>query len=348
MSDVPINPSPAPSLPPSGRFRELIAAAFTPMRTDGSLHLELIEPLVAHLVKQGVTGFYVCGSTGEGPLLSTDERKRVAEAYVEAAQRAANKLRRQAAQEDTLEVAKRAAQAPTQSEAQRKMRVIVHVGHESLTEAAALARHAESIGADAIASLPPSYFKCDSVDTLIDWLGKLASAAPSLPLYYYHIPPMSGYGLSMTELLEKAPEKLPALAGIKFSSTDLVEFHACVERAGGRYDLYFGVDEMLLSAVVVGATGAVGSTYNFAAPLYLEMINAYKAGELERARRLQAHAVRMVEVFGRYRGLPAIKATMKLVGIDCGPNRLPLRTLSADEFERMRSELAPWFPLSGM
>ena len=288
-------------------FQGLIAAVFTPLHSDGSLRLAQVPTLVDHLVAQGVTGIFVCGSTGEGPLLSSAERRRVAEAYVTAAK--------------------------------GRLRTIVHVGHDSLAEASGLAEHAAGIGADAIAALPPGYFRCDSVDSLINWLGEISRHAPSLPLYYYHIPTMSGHSFDVAELLEKASTALPALKGIKYSATDLAKLHQCIEISKGRYDLYFGVDEMLLGAVAIGANGAVGSTYNFAAPLYLEMIQAYCAGDVDHARRLQARAVQMVSIFSRYRGLPAIKATMKLAGIDCGPNRLPLRTLTAGELEQLKAEL---------
>ncbi len=284
------------------------------MNHDGSLRLDRVPELVSHLKGQGVAGLYVCGSTGEGPLLSSEERKKTAEAYVQAAK--------------------------------GKLRVIVHVGHDSLAEATMLAQHAASIGADAIASLSPGYFKCDSVDTLIDWLGAIAHHAAPLPLYYYHIPSMSGHSYSMTELLEKAPTRLPTLAGIKYTATDLAEFQACVELSNGRYDLYFGVDEMLLSAVAVGASGAVGSTYNFAAHLYLSMVEAYFSGKFEKARRLQAQAVHMVSVLKRYRGMPGIKAAMKLVGLDCGPNRPPLNTLTEEETIAMKHELARWLSMA--
>ena len=134
----------------------LVAATFTPMRPDGSLHLAMVNPIVEHLIHSGVSGLYVCGSTGEGPLMSGDERKATAAAYVEAT----------------------AGRLP----------VVVQVGHSSVVESRQLAAHAQQIGADAISAVAPYYFKPDSVGVLVDCLAEIAGGAPDLPFYYYHVP----------------------------------------------------------------------------------------------------------------------------------------------------------------
>lgn len=260
-----------------------------------------------HLIQDGITGLYVCGSTGEGPSLTTEERKAVAKAYVEAA----------------------AGRIP----------VIVHVGHDSLEEARTLAQHAAEIGADALAAMPPAYFKSQTADDLVAALAHIASGAESVPFFYYHIPALNGYNFSMVELLEKAPEHIPSFAGLKYSSTDLAEFRACLNVDGGRFEVLFGVDEMLLGAVATGAKGAVGSTYNFAAPLYRAILQAFADGDMEKAQQYQGYAVEMVRILVRYRGQPGIKAMMEFIGLDCGPNRLPMRTLTAEERSSLRREM---------
>ena len=289
------------------RYTGLFAAVFTPMCRDGSLNLTQIQPMVDYLVRARISGLYVCGSTGEGPSLSSEERRAVAAAYVKAAA--------------------------------GKLPVVVQVGHNSLAEASALASHAQSIGADAISTMPPSYFKFSSLGTLIDCLSEIASAAANLPFFYYHIPSMTGMDFDMVEFLRRGCKRLPNLAGIKYSDTSIDGYQACLSCANQQFNILFGYDEMLLSALAVGAAGAVGSTYNFAGPLYNRIVKAFKNGDLAEAQRCQALSVDMIRILSRYRGQPAFKAVMKLIGFDCGPNRLPLETLTSDELKAMEAEL---------
>jgi N-acetylneuraminate lyase len=285
----------------------LVAATFTPMRPDGSLNLSMAKPIVEHLIVSGVSGLYVCGSTGEGPLLTNDERKATAAAYVEAT----------------------AGRLP----------VVVQVGHSSMFEARQLAAHAQEIGANATSAVAPYYFKPNSVGSLVDCLAEIAGGAPKLPFYYYHIPALSGVDVDAVELLRKVPAKIPNFAGIKYTAPTTDEFQTLLEMQDDHYCILFGRDEMLLSGLAVGAQGAVGSTYNFAAPLYNRVIAAYKRGDVEEARRWQSRAVAMVRILLRYRGHAGLKATMSLLGLDCGPNRLPVVTLKPEEVEKMRLEL---------
>ena len=289
------------------RYTGLFAAAFTPIQEDGSLNLERIPSIVDYLIKAGISGLYVCGATGEGPSLASEERRAVASAYVKAS----------------------AGRLP----------VIIQIGHNSLTEARTLASHAETIGADAISAMPPLCYKFNSVKTLIDCLGHIASAAPTLPIFYYHIPSLTGLSFDMVEFLHEGGRRLPNLAGIKYTHSAIEEYQMCLEVDNGRFNVLFGRDEMLLAALTVGAKGAIGSTYNLAGPLYRKVISAFERGDLDEARRSQVLAIEMVRVCFRYRGLPAFKAAMKLLGQDCGPNRLPLETLNPDEENALKKEL---------
>ena len=288
-------------------IRGLLPAVFTPMRADGALNLDQVKPIAAQLIDEQVGGFYVCGSTGEGPSLSREERTAVAEAYINAA----------------------AGRAP----------VIVQVGHTSIAEAQLLAAHAQQHGAAAISATPPNYFKPASLDILIDCLAEIAAAAPGLPFYYYHIPRMTAVEIDVVRLLDLAAERMPQFAGVKYSATTVYELQACAAAAGGRFNVLFGCDEMLLSGLAGGAHGAVGSTYNFAAPLYRRVIDAFQQGDMPTAQRHQANAVAMVRVLTGFAANPAIKTMMKLIGLDCGPTRLPQRPLSADEENRLRQEM---------
>jgi N-acetylneuraminate lyase len=293
----------------TSRLRGLIAAGFTPMRDDGSLDLDRIGPLVEQMLGDGVAGIYAVGSTGEGVSLTTAERQEVAAAYVRAV----------------------GGRGP----------VVIQVGHNSLAEARALAAHAQRIGAAAISATPPAYFKPGTLDVLIACLAEITAGAPDLPFYYYHIPSKTDVHLDMVRLLETAGPRLPTLAGIKFTAHALHEFQACAGVDDGRFDLLWGTDEMLLGAWAVGARGAVGSTYNFAAPLYRRLIQAFERGDLAEAARCQSLSVAMIRAVVRYPGgLPPQKALMQLIGQDCGPTRLPLVPLGPGDLAEMEAELA--------
>ncbi|UCH25982.1 MAG: dihydrodipicolinate synthase family protein [Trueperaceae bacterium] len=285
----------------------LVPAVFTPMHADGSLNLGQIGPIVDKLIAEGVRGLYVCGSTGEGVLLSSEERRAVAEAYVRASA--------------------------------KRIPVIVQVGHNSLAEARGLAEHAQVVGADAISAIPPTYFKPESLEMLIRCLAEITSAAPELPFYYYHIPKKTGVEVDTVQLLERSARALPNLVGIKYSYTTVFELQACTEVEGGRYNVLFGTDEMLLSGLAGGAHGAVGSTYNFATPHYRRIIDAFERSDLKEAQRLQGLSVKLVREIMNYEAMPSLKAMMKLIGLDCGASRLPLQTLSPEECEGLQRRL---------
>jgi len=217
---------------------------------------------------------------------------------------------------------------------------LVHAGHHSLTEAKILADHAQNrIGARAIASLAPSYFKPKTIDDLVSFCAEVASAAPETPFYYYHQPGNSGVCFPMVEFLKIGAERIGSLAGLKYSYGDMMDFGRCLDFAGGKFDILFGVDEMLLAALALGARGAIGSTYNFAAPLYHNIIEAYHTGDMAAAQAEQARARELVAVLMEFGDQPAIKAATKAIGIDCGPCRLPVRTLSDEQYERFRAAL---------
>lgn len=290
-------------------FRGLIAAPFTPFHADRSLNLEVI-PAYARLLRGNAVGAaFVCGTTGEGLSLTFEERRRVAEAWIRVAD--------------------------------ARLRVIVHVGHTVLAEAQALAAHAAQIDAAAIGALAPCFFKPRDVDDLVDWCAALAAAAPALPFYYYHIPSMTGVSLPMIEFLARADGRIPSLAGIKYTHEDLDDYEACVRYSSGRYDILFGRDELLLEGWSRQAQGAVGSTYNYAAPLYQQLIEATQRGDQSRARQLQDRAIRMIQVCNGVgvTHLAASKAIMATLGVDCGPVRPPLRQPNDAQIATLRAAL---------
>ena len=202
-----------------------------------------------------------------------------------------------------------------------------------------LAAHAERCGAEAIAALAPSYFMPSTLPDLVDWCARIAEAAPGTPFYYYDIPSLTGVRFSMPELLDLAGGRVPTLAGIKFSNPDLAMFQRCLHARNGDFDILFGVDEYLLAALSLGGQGAVGSTYNFAAPLYHRMIAAFRRGDLAEARREQYRSVELVALLSSRGYMGASKALMKMLGVDIGPTRPPLGNLDGEEYARLSAEL---------
>lgn len=289
------------------RLTGLVAATYTPMDDAGRLNLVEVPSQVERLIGEGVSGLYVCGSTGEGASLTGGERRLVAEAFVDAAA--------------------------------HRVPVIVQVGHNSVSEAAELAAHAQEIQADVVSAVAPSYFKVGTVELLVECMESIAAAAPALPFYYYHIPALSGAALDMVQFLQQGGTRIANLAGIKYTSSTVHEYQLCQEFENGRFDLVWGADEMLLSALVVGARGAIGSTYNIAAALYQRIIAAFDAGDLEEAGRLQYQSVTMIRTIYQFPFHPAMKKIMKMLGTDCGRCRLPQPRLSDVEIAELHEKL---------
>jgi len=286
----------------------LIAATFTPMHEDGSININVVDKQAESLIANGISGAFICGTNGESMSLTIEERMTIAERWIDVAG--------------------------------KNLAIIVHVGHNCLSDCKKMALHAQEIGAKAIAAVAPSFFKPANVNDLIDFCAEIALSAPALPFYYYHIPAISGVNMPMIDFLEKAKNRIPNLAGIKFSYENLMDFNQCLALDDGKFNMLFGKDEILLSALVLGAKGAVGSTYNFAAPLYHLVMTAYQAGDLETAQAEQRNVVGMVGVLIKYGGISAGKAIMKMIGIDCGPVRPPLSNLSGENYNKAYAELS--------
>ncbi|MBI5381912.1 MAG: dihydrodipicolinate synthase family protein [Opitutae bacterium] len=291
------------------RFRGLVAAPFTPFKSDKSINLDVIPAYARLLRDNGVTAAFVCGTTGEGLSLTMQERKDVAEAWMKVAD--------------------------------DKLSVIVHVGNNCISEAQELTRHAAKIGAAAVGAFAPCFFKPRDNDELVNWCAAIAGAAPEIPFYYYNIPSMTGVNFKVAPFLAKAAGRIPSLAGVKYTYEDLEDFEECVKFEGGRYDLLFGRDELLMEGCGRGALGAVGSTYNYAAPLYVKIMEHLKAGKTQEARTLQDKAIKMISICASV-GVThqsATKSMMAWHGVDCGPMRLPVSTITPTQSAELRRKL---------
>ncbi|WP_067516414.1 dihydrodipicolinate synthase family protein [Endozoicomonas ascidiicola] len=289
------------------KLEGLIAAPHTPFDKNGDVNLPVIDQIAELLIKQGVKGVYVCGTTGEGVNCSVAERKAIAERWVKAAN--------------------------------GRLSITVHTGALSIADTIDLTRHAETLDIFATSVIAPCFFKPGSVDDLVAYCATVAAAAPSKAFYYYHSG-MSGVMFDMEQFLEKGDKAIPNLAGIKFNHIDLYEYQRCIRVCDGKFDIPFGVDEMLPAGLAVGAIGGVGSTYNYAAPLYLDIIDAAKRGDQVTVSKLMDKVIALIRVLVQYGGVAAGKAAMELHGIEVGDPRQPIRALTAEQkaevVEKMR------------
>jgi N-acetylneuraminate lyase len=169
------------------------------------------------------------------------------------------------------------------------------------------------------------------LETLVACCAKIASAAPNLPFYFYDIPALTGVQFSIPDFLEIASNGVPNLAGVKFTNPDLAAYQRCLRVRDGRFDVPWGIDEHLLAALALGAIGAVGSSYNFAAPIYRRLLDAFARGDLETARMEQYCAVQMIETLAGFGYMAAAKTTMTRLGVDVGPPRLPNAPLTTEQ-----------------
>ncbi|MCU4164448.1 dihydrodipicolinate synthase family protein [Carboxylicivirga caseinilyticus] len=287
------------------KIKGLVAAPFTPMTTDGAINLNIIPSYYQFLKQNGVAGAFINGSTGEGVSQTMQERKQVTEAW-------ANEIKQDAS----------------------PMKLINLVGGTSYQECIELAKHSQSVGVDAIAILAPFYFKPPSVKELAEFVKMIGQAVPELPVYFYHIPVLTGVGFAMIDLMKELHGQMPNFAGIKYTHEDFMDYLSCLHFADGQYDMLWGRDENMLSALVLGAEGSVGSTFNYAAPLYHQLMAAYEKGEIKEARLLQQQSIDMIRLLGKYGGIGTGKAFMRYVGIECGGFRLPVKAMAEEAYQQ--------------
>lgn len=287
----------------------LIDAPFTPFHENGDLNLEPIEKYAAMLQKNGLQGVFINGSSGEGYMLTTDERMQLAERWLKVAPQG--------------------------------FKVIVHVGSCCLRESQKLAAHAQEIGAWGIGSMAPPFPKIGRIEELVKYCEAIANSAPDLPFYYYHIPAFNSAFLPMLELLKAVDGRISNFAGIKYTFESLYEYNQCRLYKNGKYDMLHGQDETILPSLAQGgAQGGIGGTTNYNGRELVGIIEAWKNGDIETAREKQNFSQEVINVICRYRGnIVGGKRIMKLLGFDLGPNRVPFQNMTNEEEQQMKKEL---------
>ncbi len=292
------------------KIKGLIDAPFTPFTSEGEVNYAPIPAYAAMLKRNGLKGVFINGSSGEGYMLTEDERMKLAEAWIGAKPDA-------------------------------DFKVIVHVGSTCVKSSRRLAEHAAKAGAWGIGAMATPFPKINRVEELVKYCEEIAAGAPSLPFYYYHIPAFNGAYLSMLDFLKAADGRIPNFAGIKYTFESLYEYNRCRRYADGKFDMLHGQDETILPCLAMGgAQGGIGGTTNYNGRALTGIIEAWQKGDLELARELQNFSQDVIDVICRYRGnIVGGKRIMKLIGLDLGPNRTPFQNLTAEEETAMRSEL---------
>lgn len=291
------------------KIKGLIDAPFTPFYENGEVNYEPIPVYARMLEKNGLKGVFINGSSGEGYMLTEEERKQLAEAWIKAAP--------------------------------ENFKVIVHVGSCCVKSSKKLAEHAAKAGAWGIGAMAPPFPKIGRIEELVEYIASIASGAPELPFYYYHIPAFNGAYLPMVKLLEAVEGRVPNFAGIKYTFESLYEYNQCRLYKDGKFDMLHGQDETILPCLAMGgAQGGIGGTTNYNGRELTAIIDAWERGDIEAARQHQNFSQEVINVICRYRGnIVGGKRIMKLIGLDLGKNRVPFQNMTDEEEARMKAEL---------
>jgi N-acetylneuraminate lyase len=279
------------------RFEGIWAALLTPFAEDGEVQLQMVGSLVAATRAQGLAGVYVGGTTGEGVHLSEAERMGLLEAVMAAAK-------------DT--------------------KVMVHVGAANPLESRRLAQHAEKVGARAIASIVPFVGGYTEGEVTAYYEG--LAGATALPLFVYYMPRVTGSAGWSRQFLERLL-RIPQVKGIKYTHADL---HVLRELVCEGHVVMYGQDEMLCAGLLMGACGAIGSTYQLLGREAIALYQACRAGNMAEMLRQQDRINDFLRVALEMPYLQALKYVLSLKGLAMGTCRFPRQTLSAAQQERLR------------
>lgn len=285
------------------KFEGLVAAPFTPMDSKGNLNTGIIDTYYGFLEKNGVKGAFINGSTGEGASLTQKEKQAQASKWAECYKRRGT------------------------------VRIINLLGGTSYQECIENAIFSFEAGISAVAIVAPYYYRPSDPGQLAEFCAIIGEAVPEMPVYFYHIPVLTGVNVSMARFIDKIARMLPNFAGIKFTHEDLMDFSLCLDYQDGAFDMLWGSDECMLSALVLGCRGAVGSTYNYAAPLYLKLIEEFNKGNIEEAVKLQKLSVKMISLLDKYGGMATGKAFMRYAGLECGSFRSPVSNMPSGSWD---------------
>ena len=283
-------------------FSGIMPAMITPIREDNTFSAAAAEKVITWELTYPVRGFYINGGTGEGPILPKATRREMAELSV--------------------------------SLCRGRAAVIDHIGAPDSASALRLARHAGTIGCDAVSSVLPNFYFKYTVPQILDYYRRIADAS-GLPVIVY------ANGLLNTDPYDFMRQAMDTdgVIGVKFTLYDYFAMHRIAELNGGDINVLNGPDEMLICGLTMGADGGIGTTYNVMPGWFCELYDAFRAGDHETARKTQFRINRVIEILRRYTTIPAVKESFRFRGIDAGNAAYPGRVFTPEESAALQREL---------
>lgn len=283
------------------KYKGVIPAFYACYDKEGNISPEGVRSLTRYFIEKGVKGVYVNGSSGECIYQSVEDRKIVLENVME--------------------------------EAKGKLTVIAHVACNNTKDSVELAKHAESLGVDAIAAIPPIYFRLPEY-AIAEYWNDMSAAAPNTDFIIYNIPQLAG--VALTPGLFAEMRKNPRVIGVKNSSMPVQDIQMFKADAGEDYIIFNGPDEQFVSGRVIGAEGGIGGTYGVMPELFLKMDEYIKRGEMAKAMEIQYAANDIIYTMVKAHGnmYAVIKAILKInEGLELGGVRKPLAALVDSDME---------------
>jgi len=284
------------------KIEGIITALITPFTEEGDIDEQALQELVEFQVKSGVHGLYPCGTVGEGPTMSIEQRKRVAEIVVD--------------------------------KVKARIPVIVHIGTINTTMTIELAKHAEKVGADALGCVTPYYFTLDD-DAIVEHYRRVAEAV-RMPIFVYNIPHRTNINITPNLMAKLA--KLPNITGIKDSSRDFTQLCEYIEKLGKGFTIICGTDALIIPALFMGAKGSISSISNVFPELFVDAYDAYKNRSYEKAITLQYRIIAARRVLAKPAIAP-LKEALKMRGYRAGTVKNPLRPMTEGETIKLRDSL---------
>lgn len=285
------------------KYQGIIPAFYACYDGEGKVSAERVEALAAHLVEKGVKGLYVGGSSGECIYQDVEERKL------------------------TLEHVMKVAAG--------KLTVIAHVACNNTRDSLELAAHAESLGVDAIAAIPPIYFHLPEYAIAQYW-NDISAAAPKTDFVIYNIPQLAGVALTVP--LFREMRKNPRIKAVKNSSVPVTDIQTFKMEGGDDFVVFNGPDEQLAAGLAMGADGGIGGTYGVMPELYMKIMDSFGAGDVHTAMEVQDEATKIIYAMcGCHGNLYAVmKEILKIrAGIDIGEVRRPMPCLVPEDMPQV-------------
>lgn len=292
------------------KVKGCVAAPFTPFHENGDINFTKFGESADYFSNNHIPYAFVNGTVGEGMSMTVNERKESGEAWVKAAK--------------------------------GKVKIILHVGANNIRDSQELARHASSIGVDAIASICPSFFKPANEEIVTECLSEIAGAAPDLPFFYYSIDFLTGINVDPSKILQRAKDKVPNLVGVKHTSKEVRKVYNSTLVDPSRFQILMGTESEFLPYFSLGIDVPV--TVPYMGTLFHKLKTAYDSGDKNTALATQIRMFELDALRQKYgAGIEVAKAMFDIMsGIDVGPVRLPITKLTKDKYDSLKSDLMPY------